>query len=191
MRVWGSADILAVLEGCRRGEQAAWGSLQQWFSRVSTSALSPFCSLGQADRDEAAETAFGKIMTEIQASRVKAAHPGEFVNFVRITVRRCALDIIRQRRPQDEVRDSTLEVLVDGSSRPDTLTELRSRLDCIEHVISTWSTDEKLIFMLKINGTSSNAIQNDLSRLSGVHVTANAIDVRFHHQRKRLEEACP
>src|SRR5262245_12472040 len=188
MRVWNPADILVVLEGCRRDEQASWGSLQRWFSGVALSVLSPFRSLGQADRDEAAETAFGKIMTEIQASRVKASHPGEFVNFVRITVRRCALDIIRQRRPGDEVRDSTLDSLVDHQSRPDKLTELRSRLDCIERVISTWSADEKLVFMLKINGTSSATIQEDLSRLSGIHVTANTIDVRFHHQRKRLQD---
>jgi transposase len=133
-------ELVRMLEGCRDDEPDAWEAFLRYFSQASGVVLSSFFSLSSLDREEAADTARFKIVAEIRADRVKAVHAGEFVNFVRVTVKRCALDLLRARPPRDEVSQE----LPDRSPGPFNVVASRSRLDCIEKVLDAWAEDERI-----------------------------------------------
>src|SRR5262245_57831415 len=93
-------DLLEMVEGCKRGETAAWETFLSWFSTVSRRILAGFPSLQPLEREQAVEEARVRLVAELQAGRLQPNYPGEVVNFVRVTVRRLALDCLRSRKPQ-------------------------------------------------------------------------------------------
>src|SRR5215475_14517800 len=90
-------DLLAMIDGCKRDDSAAWEAFLAWFSRVSKRVLAGFPTLHLLETEEVADEARLKVFAEIRAGRFHATYPGEVVNFVRVVVRREALALLRSR----------------------------------------------------------------------------------------------
>jgi len=179
-------DLLEMLEGCRTGHEAAWEAFVGWFSMVSTRVLAGFPNLHPIEREEAAAHARFKIVGEIRNGRLKATYPGELVNFVRVVVKREAIDRGRGRGPHEGISAD----LPDRSlSAPSARAESRLRLDCIEKLLLTETEDTRLIVVMKMNGVPTEVIRAELAN-SKVYIDAATVDGRFHRFKKHALKAC-
>jgi hypothetical protein len=180
-------DLLAMVEGCRRGDTRSWETFLTWFSELSGRVLAGFPNLHPLEREEAADEARLKLVAEIQAHRLKADYPGEVVNFARLVVKRQALDLFRTRRPRADLCSE----IASAEGSPLTSAESRLRLACLERLLNhRWSAENRFIFIMKINDVPSTRIQTELASAFGLHVEPGSIDVRFHRLRQEALRAC-
>jgi DNA-directed RNA polymerase specialized sigma24 family protein len=179
-------DLLAMIDGCKRDESASWEAFLPWFSRVSRHVLAGFPKLHLLEREEVADEARRKVWAEIRAGRFQATYPGEVVNFVRVVVRREALDLLRSRNVHRELSPALPEQNVLPAARA----ELRVRVDCLQALLITWSEQDRFIFMMKLNAVPAATIRDELAQYFGVHVEPETIDVRFVRLRRNALKAC-
>jgi DNA-directed RNA polymerase specialized sigma24 family protein len=175
-----------MVVGCRRDEPAAWDQLQRWYARLAQRTLAGFFNLTAYEREEASDNARTTFSLEIMSGRLRAETDGAIVCFARTIVRNAARDVWRRRRPGEEL---STEVPDDAPS-PSAAVSARAQLECVERLVLGWKDEDRLLLMLKLEQVSSAAIQADLVRLFGVHVSVSAVDVRYHRLRRELREHC-
>src|SRR5262245_40317551 len=179
-------DLLAMIDGCQRDESASWEAFLPWFSRVSRHVLAGFPTLHLREREKVADETRRKVFAEIRAGRFQATYPGEVVNFIRLVVRTEARDLLRSRKVHRELSPALPEKNVPPAARA----ELSVRVDCLQALLITWSEQDRLIFMMKLNAVPAATICGELAQHFGVHVEPGTIDVRFHRLRGDALKAC-
>ena len=148
--------------------------------------LAGFPTFHLLEREEVADEARLKVFAEIRADRFQATYPSEVVNFVRVVVRREALDLLRSRKVHRELSPSLPEQTISPAARA----ELRVRVDCLQALLVTWSEQDRFIFMMKLNAVPAATIRGELAQHFGVYVEPGTIDVRFHRLRGDALKAC-
>jgi len=116
---------------------------------------------------------------------MNAAGEGAVVAYARVVIVNAARDVWRRRRPSEPL---PFEVH-DGAPSAMELASLRSAVDRIERAVHGWTTEDRFVFVMKLDGFSTAAIRADLARRFGTYVSAEAIDVRFHRLRKTLRRS--
>jgi DNA-directed RNA polymerase specialized sigma24 family protein len=181
-----AGSIVALLDRCRKSDEAAWVEFRPWFRRVATRVLGRFATLSPVEREEVEDFARVAVAMAISEGRINAKTDGEAMSYVRTVVTNAARDAWRRHRAEDPLP------LLLRDNRPSAHERLdqTGRLECVEKVVASWTADNRFVFMMKLESVSTAAIKADLERLFGIFVTTQAVDVRYFRLRNALRRAC-
>lgn len=179
-------DLPGLLRRCRVNDEAAWEEVYVCLRRVTAGVLSGFQNLSPIERELAGENARANIIGAALEGRIGGTTNGEILRFFQGVVTNCARDVWRGRHPTEPLPP----LLRDCSPSPLEATRARAQLDCVRKAVQSWPSDNRFLFVMKVNGVTTAAIKADLERRFHVFISLEAVDTRFHRLREELRRRC-
>jgi DNA-directed RNA polymerase specialized sigma24 family protein len=171
---------------CQAGEAVAWEALAARVRRLVGRVLGRgFRSLGPADRSDVAAAVLKRLVPAVGQGRITGRSDGEIEAYLRAMLRNGALDLLDWRRVRGETPLSD-DLPVAGPD-PERQAIVAQHVARVRALVGAWPEEDRLLFLMKLEGATATAIRLALARLTGVHLAAPTIDVRYHRLRRKLQ----
>lgn len=195
-------ELHTLLERCRTGEAPAWERFAAWVRVRGRVVLGGVDKLSEADCEDALAEALKSLVTVVRRGEIRGASNAQIdayvctairnraLNVLRGRARRCELDHRASLEPGREPSESAIyDEVPDETSPQDARAMAAEQLGRVEKILTSWSAEDRYLFLAKLNGVSARVIQRTLERPPFNCFTAvTTVDSRFHRLRQRLIE---
>ena len=189
-------ELRVLLERCRAGEAPAWEHFASWVKTRGRAVLGGVDKLSEAEGEDAVAETLKSLINVVRRGTIRGASNAEIDAYVCAAIRHRALNVLRGRirrrelAPGREPNDSpAYDEVPDEAAPQDAQAVTAEQLGRAERLVSSWPTEDRYLFLAKLNGVSARIIQRTLEQPPFNSFTAvTTIDSRFHRLRQRLVE---